>query len=916
MNSSKFTMTLDLHKSQSQYSISAIVGDTNRKLLINITDGGAPYKITDGSSAFISIKRPNNTEIEDCCLIKNNTVIEYKFTKDTCAAEGIHNCEITLYSLEGEVLGSPKFTMVVHNRAVNYSVDTGAESWQIIDEARAEEGNRQKAEAARVTAEEAREANEKVRKNNEKVRNDNEAVRTSNEEERKINEDDRRFYESERQLVENERRAAEDERKSKDAERDAKINGAVNASQKAEQNSLEAIRQAGNAYDIAQGSYNYSVQANENANEAKNQSNATRTSLINLSAQVQGISRTYVIPTFLEFIDFLNDQYEVILREDRDGNGVNELYRIGVASLKSGDNIIITEKGVPDFWFELNGALTEFDTYTYNGTEYSLGVIIGGMTLGGAHILETDYTVIEGHALSAAASATDALAAKNDAERAAKEAADSAGEAKSAANTAEEVFASIPEDYTELSYKINAVSVKERSNNLLNLDTMEYGKYIMDTGAGGANDNYNVTDYIPVNPGETLRMQLKMYNNRYDTETNQYGFNMTFLAAYDKNKQYVSGAKNAKTYIVPENVAYVRVTIFAKYFKNEFSDVALIISDSSDIQPYEPFYERVVIKPEALPKTIKSKSISIDNTVQPLNSSVTLTVPQLKKNKTIAFSGIFTGNLTELSIVQGEGSGFTEAKCVVTATSITIIKNNATVYTAEHGLTFGTHFSLVLATKNANKTKVYLASGGNNFTSAEFIWNSSKSALKLYTNTPFTHYQFTFGSSDFDKKLWMYGDSYFDHWLPISIDRGYTNCLTDGYSGCTSKASRDSFELAIQHGTPNVVVWCLGMNNGDNGAVNSSWLESINAVKEICDSKGIDLWVTTIPNTPTVDNSYKNAYIRENFKYIDISKYVGAEESTAWYDGLLSTDNVHPSTKGDFYIAGVMETCFPEMLEV
>ena len=312
----------------------------------------------------------------------------------------------------------------------------------------------------------------------------------------------------------------------------------------------------------------------------------------------------------------------------------------------------------------------------------------------------------------------------------------------------------------------------------------------------------------------------------------------------------------------------------------------------------------------------KSKRIVIDSSVQALESSVSMTVPQLKKNKTIAFSGLYTGELNELTIVQGEGTGFTEVKCVVNPTSLTIMKDGTNVYTAEHGLTFGSYFSIVLATKNLNKTKAYLSSGGKTFTSAEFVWNSSRSNLKVYTNTPFTQYQLSFGSNDFDKKIWMYGDSYFDHWLPLSINRGYTNCLADGYSGGGSTAGLASFKLALEHGTPSKVVWCLGMNDGDSTVVNQSWLNAITSVKEICDTHSIELWVATIPNVPSKNHTYKNAYIRENFSYIDIAKYVGANESTAWYTGLLSSDKIHPSTEGDFYIANIMENLFPEMLDV
>lgn len=179
MNSSKFTMTLDLHKSQSQYSISARVGDTNRKLLINLTDGGVPYKIPDGCYAYVSIKRPNGDPVEGDCAIKDNTVIEYQFGEGTAAMAGIHTCDLTLCSLEGKVLGSPKFTLVVNDRAVKYDeFDFKSESWYIINAAVIEETKRQHNENLRVEAEDKRVAAEENRKEQETIRQKAEAERS------------------------------------------------------------------------------------------------------------------------------------------------------------------------------------------------------------------------------------------------------------------------------------------------------------------------------------------------------------------------------------------------------------------------------------------------------------------------------------------------------------------------------------------------------------------------------------------------------------------------------------------------------------------------------------------------------------------------------------------------------------------
>lgn len=167
MNSSKFRLTLDLHSIQSQYSIPVMVGDTSVTLLINITDGGVPYIIEDGCYARISIKRPNKTEIEDVCAIRNNTVIEYHFAEDgtTCAMEGIHHCDITLFDGKGERVGSPWFTMIVSEKVIRSDdlENIPPVDQTLLDSYAAEEARRREAEELRVEAETERATAEEER---------------------------------------------------------------------------------------------------------------------------------------------------------------------------------------------------------------------------------------------------------------------------------------------------------------------------------------------------------------------------------------------------------------------------------------------------------------------------------------------------------------------------------------------------------------------------------------------------------------------------------------------------------------------------------------------------------------------------------------------------------------------------------
>ena len=167
MNSSNYRFTLDLHSTQSQISIPALIGDTGRTLYISFSDGGKPYIIADGCLAKLSIKRPTGSHLEEFCTIENNTTVVYPFDKNenTCAVEGIHKCDVTLYDLNGKRIASPKFTMVVSETAVGIDdIDLSDEDYTAVDAMIKAEASRHAAEAKREAAEAERVANEEERK--------------------------------------------------------------------------------------------------------------------------------------------------------------------------------------------------------------------------------------------------------------------------------------------------------------------------------------------------------------------------------------------------------------------------------------------------------------------------------------------------------------------------------------------------------------------------------------------------------------------------------------------------------------------------------------------------------------------------------------------------------------------------------
>lgn len=99
---------------------------------------------------------------------------------------------------------------------------------------------------------------------------------------------------------------------------------------------------------------------------------------------------------------------------------------------------------------------------------------------------------------------------------------------------------------------------------------------------------------------------------------------------------------------------------------------------------------------------------------------------------------------------------------------------------------------------------------------------------------------------------------------------------------------------------PKYIVWCVGMNDGsDSSAPSAQWMNAVNEVIAICKKYNIVPIFGTIPTVPSINHEKKNAWIRSSgYQYIDFAKAVGASSSGVWFSGMLSTDNVHPTSAG------------------
>ena len=114
MNDSCFFRILELHSSNTPFSISVKKGDTGRKLVFKFADNSNPYTITDDCYAIFTARKNDGNIIYNQCEIADNAVI-YAFTAQTCAASGSVPCEIRLYGADGKLITSPRFLLEVED---------------------------------------------------------------------------------------------------------------------------------------------------------------------------------------------------------------------------------------------------------------------------------------------------------------------------------------------------------------------------------------------------------------------------------------------------------------------------------------------------------------------------------------------------------------------------------------------------------------------------------------------------------------------------------------------------------------------------------------------------------------------------------------------------------------------------------
>lgn len=125
MNSTVFRISLDIHEVNSQVTLRVKKGDSARQILIALTEGGRPYKISEDCMAVFTAKKPDETILYNGCEIQGNRIL-YAMTPQTCTVVGAMKCEIRVYGTGGALITSPRFTILVDDTV--YSDDDVVDS--------------------------------------------------------------------------------------------------------------------------------------------------------------------------------------------------------------------------------------------------------------------------------------------------------------------------------------------------------------------------------------------------------------------------------------------------------------------------------------------------------------------------------------------------------------------------------------------------------------------------------------------------------------------------------------------------------------------------------------------------------------------------------------------------------------------
>ena len=454
--------------------------------------------------------------------------------------------------------------------------------------------------------------------------------------------------------------------------------------------------------------------------------------------------------------------------------------------------------------------------------------------------------------------------------------------------------------------------------NLFNPSRVSLGAYVEPISGGlTSNARYNTTDYIEYKAGDAF--------NATTVRT---------IAFYDKNYNVLEGTGVAETenpinygFIAPSEAGYMRVSYLAE---TENFQITKGITPKPYMTPSSSLLKDVFVESQNIlgndkNEGEKQKRIATSSSVKvtTLVDAEQIKVEQnsIKKNKTLSFYA----DIDSFSGIRiGHGEGVYGASYIeIDGAEIRLYNKNTDAelqVTFNHGLGVSDFISVFMKVDEESLITIQLITNAGSYKTEPHLWNGyNGSPFAKSLGSIFRNCELVFDSEDYQKPIFAFGDSYFgltveDRWPYYIKEYDYDNWLLNGFPGQNSLSAKAMFDSILPKNTPEIVFWGLGMNDGDSDSVNQNWLSVYNYVKEYCNANNIELILATIPNTPSVNNTYKNDIVRRSgYRYVDFNKAVGADKDVNWYSGMLHTDNVHPTILGAKQLANRALLDIPEL---
>ena len=465
-------------------------------------------------------------------------------------------------------------------------------------------------------------------------------------------------------------------------------------------------------------------------------------------------------------------------------------------------------------------------------------------------------------------------------------------------------------NYTPTVKILNRIKFLEKSKNMvLNI---EEGVYLDHSGIISYNENYCITNYIPLN--EDINNLICSVDGVSQIEGSGC------IIAYDKNYNMVKSlgtlSENKGLVTWEDGISYVRFSI------RNYGNYKVQVENATTPTTYIP---PIYIKDDYIKKTntnLNNPIIQIIDEIESGEFTESSEINYIRKNNIISFNiEVIDGDFDSITFGLGKTS-YRGYWITVTNTQIIIKSETDSINEIiQHDVEFNSNINIIVDINNGKgtirlqslgTTKIYNITkwvGGGPL----FIENDGVSTKKV---------NITLYSKDLKSDIWGYGDSYFsfndiNRWTYHLLDWGYDNILLDHMPGAVSETMINALNTDIKHGKPKYILWAMGMNDSaDTTGVNNYWLTNIQKFISICIGLNIIPILSTIPSVPSKNHEFKNTWIRNSgYRYIDFAKAVGAQANGTWYEDMLSSDNVHPSKKGAIALASQALCDFPELIQ-